>query len=155
MRMLVAVELRAGGAGSGCKGPNCGRPAGRAARARATFVLMTKEKRRDAETRARVLARAIGGKATDDNQPFDVLIGRHGIELKTIQEGKNDKITMHPDSLARKIHTAKKMKIEPHTVVFDTRGGKVAVYYRQGVGSFRLKHMEKTTLSGIRRRLQQ
>lgn len=81
-----------------------------------------------------------------DNEPYDVIIGKqdrpkHLIEVKTIVRGKNDKITMHPKALRRKLSEAKKQsQAKVHTVVFDDRTGKM--YYKEGVGSFRLTTMK-------------
>ena len=82
------------------------------------------------------------GKLTGDNMPFDVLMGASAVEVKTILEGKNPKITMHPESLARKVAYAKQHKLKPHTVVIDARGPRRKYYYKQGIGSFRLSGMK-------------
>lgn len=97
-----------------------------------------------------------------DNEPFDVWIGgnpskfysggykkympNHVIEVKTIVRAKNDKITMHPESLAKKkaeLKTFSSKGTVGHTVVFDERTGKI--YYREGLGSFRLSSMQEVT----------
>jgi len=98
-----------------------------------------------------------------DNEPFDVWIGgnptkfysgpgykkympKHVIEVKTIVRAKNDKITMHKDSLWRKTEEMKKFSSTgtvEHTIVFDDRTGKI--YYRQGLGSFRITSMREVT----------
>lgn len=147
-------RLTAGGTGSGCHGENCGRPTGRAERARAAYVGVTREKYQATKRNEERLARALGGKSTPDNQAFDVLKKGHGVEVKTISEGKNDKITMHPESRARKLREARKLRVQTHTVVFDMRGGRTKIYYREGVGSYRLKHMELVTLMKLRRIIQ-
>jgi hypothetical protein len=105
-------------------------------------------------------------KQLGDNEPFDVWIGadpirwysgaskakpRHVIEVKTIVRAKNDKITMHGPSKARKEAELKKFgkKTFEHTVVFDERTGKI--YYRQDLGSFRLGAMQEVTESDLQR----
>ncbi|CAK0774019.1 hypothetical protein CCP3SC15_4920001 [Gammaproteobacteria bacterium] len=103
----------------------------------------TLEKQRIAEAQEPKVAKAVSGTQTDDNDPVDVIKSGHGIEVKSIVEGKNPKITMHPESLARKKKFARKNKAKLHTVVIDMREGKPVVYYRKGVGSFRLTSMEK------------
>lgn len=89
-----------------------------------------------------------------NNQPFDVVVGRAAIEVKVFVDQKNDKITMHPESLARKVSAARKLKVQAHTVVFDTRSGKPTIYYRKGVGSFRVGSLEKVeSLKELRSKL--
>jgi hypothetical protein len=95
---------------------------------------------RQADDNEAKLAVLIGGKRTADNEPFDILFGKNMIEVKTIVRGKNDKITVHPESLRRKMEEIKAKKGIAHTVVFDERNNKV--YYNEGVGSFRLGAME-------------
>ena len=96
-------------------------------------------------------AKSIGGK-----KPFDVWVTparrkkpTDVIEVKTIVRGKNNKITMHKDSLARKNEEIKGLgNPKVHTVVFDERTGKY--YYREGLGSFRLTQMtEVNTLEEL------
>jgi len=119
----------------------------RAERARASYKPATAKVQRTAEANEHKLAMALGGSAQADNSAFDVMVGeKHGIEVKTIVRGKNDKITMHPESLQRKIEFAASNKIEAHTVVFDHRNSKI--YYREGVGSFRLKYMKEINKIG-------
>ena len=104
-----------------------------------------------------------------DNAPFDVWIGvdpakyyakrttkkpKIVIEVKSIIRAKNDKITMHKDSLARKRKEWKKFgkrKTQVYTVVFDERTGKM--YLRDDVGSFRLGAMKEVTMKDIQRLL--
>ena len=97
-------------------------------------------------------AKSIGGK-----KPFDVWVTparrkkpTDVIEVKTIVRGKNNKITMHKDSLLRKQKELKKLKNpRAHTVVFDERTGKY--YHRKGLGSFRLTQMtEVNTLEEMK-----
>lgn len=124
----------------------------RAQRAKSSHKPATAEKQRAAERNETTLATAIGGKQTKDNEAFDVVTRGHCIEVKTIMEGSNDKITMHPESLARKQAEASKRGLKAHTVVFDARNN--AVYYRQGIGSFRLGNMEKlSSAAAVRSRL--
>jgi len=145
-----------GGRGSGNYG-HAGRPghvggsaagSGRAQRAKETYVPATAEVQKQALENQNRLARHLGGDVTEDNHPFDVIVGSHAIEVKTIVRGKNDKITMHPDSLRRKNSHSIRESLTPHTVVFDDRHGHI--YYSRGVGSFRLKSMQKVTLEEIR-----
>lgn len=91
-----------------------------------------------------------------DREPFDVWIGKtmknpkHLIEIKTIVRGKNNKITMHGDSLARKWKEANKFpRAEVHTVIFDERTKRI--YYRNDLGSFRLNQMEEVTQAFLKK----
>lgn len=94
-----------------------------------------------------------------DRKPFDVWIGadpyayytgaskakpRQVIEVKSIIEAKNDKITMPKDALFRKNEELKVFtRAKAHTVVFDERTGKI--YYKEGLGSFRLSSMQEVS----------
>lgn len=102
-----------------------------------------------------------------DNAPFDIWVGADPekwysgkskkkpwavIEVKTIVRAKNDKITMHKESLARKRTEHRKFgkkNTTVHTIVFDERTGKY--YYRDDLGSFRLSAMQEVTLDDIQR----
>jgi len=115
----------------------------KAKRALDSHVPMSKEKERIATQSEEVVARALKGKRTGDNHPMDVILTankrRHGIEVKTIIDGKHNKITMHKESLARKLNWAKKNRAQTHTVVVKGQH----VYYRKGLGSFRLETMQE------------
>lgn len=128
---------------------------GRSGRAKATHKPVTRERRLTATNNEQRLVKAIGGKQTDGNAPMDVLVNiegvTHGIEVKTMLDNTNDKITIHPSSRRRKQEWASKGK-QIHTVIFDNRntydGGKHrskysghGLYYRRGVGSFRVGSM--------------
>lgn len=128
----------------------------RAARATASHVPATREIQAIADRQEQRLAKATGGIRTQNNAPLDVLIGKkHGIEVKTLVVQKNDKITMHPKSLARKVLFVEENKLQVHTVVFDQRpGSHGAIYYAPRLGSLRIGAMEKVTLSELKRRLQ-
>ena len=100
------------------------------------------------------LAKWVKGTHIPDNEPFDMLVGtvdkpKHLVEVKTIVRGKNDKITMHPSSLRRKLdYATKHPQAKVHTVVFDERTKKV--YYREGVGSFRLSSMQQVKVKDLK-----
>jgi len=111
-------------------------------RAKNSYKPATKEKQELAQKVEKKVAKAVGGKALPDNEPFDVLAGKHALEVKTIIGGKNPKITMHPESKARKTTHARKNKLKAWTVAVDHRGSPPTVYVRKGLGSFRLKNME-------------
>ena len=115
----------------------------RALRAKHSHIPHTKAKKAVANKHERKVASLVKGKDIPGNEPFDVIRGKHALEVKTIQEGKNPKITMHPESLARKVSYAKKHGLESHTVVIDLRGSSPVYYHKKGVGSFRLTTMTK------------
>ena len=75
-------------------------------------------------------------------RPVDVIVRSGtrtmGVEVKTLVDNKNNKITMHADSYARKIAWARSNHASLHTIVFDKRGGGMKQYYRKGIGSFRM-----------------
>lgn len=153
----IKLPLVEGGSGSGNAG-HAGRPgqlggsssgvskgATRSMLAKKSYKPSTRKKQKIAAATEKKIAKAVGGKVTPDNSPFDVKTGKAVIEVKTIIEGKNPKITMHPSSLRRKKEAAKKEKKKVWTVVHDQRGGKSDFYLKNGVGSFRLSSMRKVT----------
>lgn len=77
----------------------------------------------------------------------------HGVEVKTLTEQRNDKITMNAYAIARKQAFARKNRAVLHTIAVDLRGSKARIYYRQGVGSFRLSKMSEVTSGAHLRRL--
>jgi hypothetical protein len=124
-------------------------------RALKTHKPSTKKKQDHAEKNEVQLAKKIGGIKSGDNDVIDVSVAKkgvlHGIELKTMLDNGNDKITMHPESRRRKEVWAKRKDREVHTVVLDDRdkfGNKDQhsghrIYYKAGVGAFRLGKMRK------------
>jgi len=118
--------------------------------AKESYKPMTKEKERKATANEESVAKAIGGKRTGDNDAFDCLTNTGlAVEVKTIIDGKNPKITMHPKSLRRKKKYIRKNKVRAFTVVVDERSGEKEFYVRKGVGSFRLVSMTK--IDGLER----
>jgi hypothetical protein len=118
-------------------------------RALATHKPSTQEKQRKADAAERSVAAIVSGTRTDNNNPVDVTVGKRvGVEVKAVMDNGNNKITMHPESKARKEAWAKENKASLHTVVVDTRSGKM--YYREGVGSFRIHNMTPVTAKELK-----
>jgi len=112
--------------------------------AKSSHIPHTKKKYDLTKENERLVAEALGGEVSESHQDsFDVRVGKHVVEVKTIVAGKNDKVTMHPTSLRSKLQAAKRGGLVAHTIIFDRRNGKEAVYYRKGLGSFRLGAMKK------------
>jgi hypothetical protein len=122
----------------------------RAERAKRTHKPSTAEKQRRGEAEQARLAKVIGGQDEGDNLAFDVRAGNHAIEVKTVMDNNNDKITMHKSSRLRKMKEAEENGWELHTVAIDVRGGKRSYYYREGVGSFRLGNMQSVTVGELK-----
>jgi len=76
----------------------------------------------------------------------------HGVEVKTLVDNKNNKITMHPSSRARKTAWAHSHHARLHTVVVDSRA-KNKLYYHKGVGSFRMGSLQPVSSAAHLRRL--
>ena len=130
-------------------------PSSRSARAKAAYRPTLKGKQDFAEHNEVVIARKIKGRALPDNEPADILIGVrgqrgfHGIELKTVCDSANNKITVKREARVRKEKWMKENNATFHTVVSDRRnvyeGRKYKksysghdLYYRRGSGAFRL-----------------
>jgi hypothetical protein len=155
-----------GGAGSGNFGHG-GRPgekggsaegggarSERSVRALKHFIPVHAESQRHAERNELKIRSMIGGKRTDDNKPVDVVVtidGRTvGVEVKTMINNTNDKITVRKAALEKKTKWAKEHKASVHTVVVDDRGrfghkeySGHRIYHSEGSGSFRLTSMTK------------
>lgn len=122
-------------------------------RAIASHKPSTAEKQRLGDRQQRAVARGIGGTVTPDNAPMDITLkvdGRNvGVEVKTFVDQKNDKVTVHPESGARKDAWAHSGKAQTVTVVVDARDrtGHADLYsgnryyVARGTGSFRLSSM--------------
>ena len=127
----------------------------RAATASATYKPSTKAKQDLATAAEKRVTKMLGGESTGDNLPVDVIVkggGKtYGVEVKSISDNGNNKITMHPPSLARKLAWAKTNRASVHTVVVDTRSN--TVYYREGVGSFRLHTLTRVQSAAHLRKL--
>lgn len=120
----------------------------RAQRAIASYNPSTHAKRVIAYDVQNKVAKALGSQSTPDHLPFDIIKGNVGVEVKALIDRIRDDITMHPPSLRRKIDYAKEHYLKRmYTIVVDLRGGSEKVYYKKGVGSFRLNSMER--LSGL------
>jgi len=95
-----------------------------------------------ADKSERYVAAMLNGDRTADNLPMDTVVkfgGKtYGVEVKTIMDNDNSKITMHKESLERKLKWAHSNRASLHTVVVDVRHGEPKMFYRHGVGSFRL-----------------
>lgn len=132
----------------GGSAPGAGYSSERSERAKASHKPATREVQAKGDANQKHLANKLDGVETADNAPFDVIVGdRDAVEVKTIVRGKNDKITMHPESRLRKERAARANRYRSHTVVFDDRDG--SIYYKKGVGSFRLKNMEKVSIDEL------
>lgn len=109
----------------------------RAKRALDSHVPITAEKMQISKSNERVVAKVLGGLSTADNAPFDVIVGKIGVEVKTVFPGvKNNKITLHPESRERKYDLMKKLKMtKAFVVICDERSGKT--YVGEGLKSFR------------------
>lgn len=118
---------------------------------RVTYKSNDMATRRRAFTNIRDLVIVIGGEYVIGNGPFDVFKSGRAIECKTIVRGDCDVITMHPDSLARKVAFVKVNKLTAHTVVFDDRNGRI--YYKEGIGSFKINDMEEVSFGEVRAKL--
>lgn len=161
MQIQASIDLYSGGPGSGCQGEHCGRPhskdEAKQSRARESFVPVNTEKILGSAANVRKIAELIGGKATPDNHPFDVLKGKIGIEVKTIYPtAKNDKVTVHRESRLRKEDFANRSKLKSmYVVAVDQRPGKENVYYAKVPGwSFRLRNMTPVgTMEGLKKGL--
>jgi hypothetical protein len=149
------------GAGGGVD-PHCGKGLSEKARiAKASHKLVDKDIQRYAEEHNEPkFAKAIGGLSFKDNEAVDIVVGKggrvqHGVELKTMVDNANNKITMKRSAMERKAEWERKNNATFHTVVFDDHQVKDAkgpgkhdeskrrIFYRRGYGSFRVGSMHE------------
>ena len=129
----------------------------RVARAKKATVLTKKEAQRIADHSEQVLSESLGLNRTPDNSPFDLRSDEIGIEVKTMINQKNNKITMSKAAIGRKIAEQLAEDLKIYTVVADRRaagltgGGNATYYVREGVGSFRLNQMTKISVGDLRK----
>lgn len=171
--LLLLAHLRVqGGKGSGNFGHG-GRPGEkggsgeggekvrneRSLRALKAFIPVTREGQQKAEATEHYVAKVAGGKVIEGtidprtgkafrNAPVDVVTtygGRkQGIEVKTLLNQTNDKLTVRKAAAEKKTFWARSNHATVHIVAVDHRRGKSGqLYYRKGHGSFRLSSMTK------------
>jgi hypothetical protein len=136
--------------GSGAKSTSTTSGKSRSSIAKAAYNPATKEKQRAGIKQEGIVTRSIGGTNLPDNEPVDVVKGRHAIEVKTIVDSKANQIFMRKSALDRKVKYARKNKMQLHTVLIDSRGQTPKYYYRKGVGSFRTTSMKLIPLSKLK-----
>lgn len=127
----------------------------RSKRALKAFKPITAQNQRHAERNELTIRNMVGGERTEDNLPVDVITTINGkvkgIEVKTLINNSNDKITMRKAAVAKKQAWGRKNHASVHTVVIDDRDkfdmphSGHRIYYRAGYGSFRLSAMTKVT----------
>jgi hypothetical protein len=113
----------------------------RSERSRKNYKPATAAKQAIAADMEKMVAKAFSTVPTTNNAAFDVMVSEIslGIEVKTMVDQKADKITMRSECLRRKLATARTLRLKAvYTVVVDARGPEPVVYYRKGLGSFRL-----------------
>ncbi len=134
-----------------------GSSSSRAERALATYKPSTRAKQLKAHASEKTIATVLGGKDLPDNEPMDILVKlkgqTHGIEVKTLIDNSNDKITCHPESRVRKQEWCRDNKAIGHTVIVDKRGSTPVYYHREGFGAFRLAGMERVNLKDLKSRI--
>lgn len=132
----------------------------KAARAKQSAKLVDSEIQRYSEEHNEPkFAKAIGGVSFPDGEAIDVAIAgasgsvAHGIELKTMVDNGNNKITMKRSAMERKAAWERKNRAPVHTVVLDDTAvfnangpgqhdeSKRRMFYRRGYGSFRVGTM--------------
>ena len=127
----------------------------RVERAKKSQVVTGKKSQDIAERSEIVLAKALGIPKSGDNLAFDVRNDDVAIEVKTLVNGKNEKITMGKTALGRKLAEQRAEGLKAYTVVVDRRQGGMTghatYYYREGLGSFRLGSMTKVSLGELKR----
>ena len=111
-----------------------------------TCALPISENRRISAATELAVAEAVKGEWKGDNFPFDVLRGKVGIEIKTLQSSDDTRVNMKAKSRRHKEEYAAENRLKAYTVAVDYRsGGKPTVYYKKGLGAFSLSTMDRLT----------
>src|SRR4051812_38854602 len=108
----------------------------RSARARAAHAGGSGAAQEKGRGQEAAVARMLRASARPANTaPVDVSLrsrGKaHGVEVKTLTEQKNNKITMNAYAIMRKLAYARSARAALHTVAVDLRGPKAVMYYRR------------------------
>jgi HK97 family phage portal protein len=114
-----------------------------------------KDKQDIAEKSEAKVSKALGLPRTKDNSAFDLRNDDVGVEIKTMVDGKSDKITMSKAALSRKLGEAQAEGLKTFTVVADARGGATKYYVSNKLGSIRLGSMVRATLPEIKEMVHQ
>jgi hypothetical protein len=73
-----------------------------------------------------------------------------GVEIKTMIDTKNGRVSMEKAPLARKRAEQQKDGLKGYTVVADKRQGRTQYYCKEGFGSFRLGGMTPVSLAQLK-----
>lgn len=113
-------------------------------KAKLAYVPATASRQKAADRAEASLSKKLGVPRTGDNKPFDLQSRTVGIEVKTMFDSKNSKITMNKYARALKEEEASRKKLRTFTVVVDRRQSarQPIYYYARGFGSFRLSSMK-------------
>ena len=118
----------------------------KAARAKGSAKLTDRAVQQEADNAERAMAKDIGGASFKNSEPVDIVVTgksgaiEHGIEHKYMHDNANSKITMNKYAQVRKAVWEQSNQATFHTVVETPKG---EVFYRRGVGSFRVGGMHK------------
>jgi hypothetical protein len=124
----------------------------RVMRSRNNYKAGDRIKQRFAEGEQARVAKILKMENTPDNDPFDLLGKRIGVEVKTLVDANNDKITVQAHARGLKLAFARKHKLKKiFTLAIDTRSGGRIYYIREGVGAFRLRNMQRVSLAEVKR----
>jgi hypothetical protein len=161
-----ASAIQGGGKGSGCHGDRCGRPGEgkktgstngltKAEIAKINYKPANKEHQRIADKMEIAMSSAIGLSRTPNNSAFDLQSSKIGVEVKTLIDQKNGKISMNHAAVQRKLKVARQNDLRIYTLVVDARDKKDVKYLmKPGVGSFRINGMtEVDNLATLKRKL--
>lgn len=118
-----------------------------ARRAKESKKITDRKVQQAADRAERKMAKRLGGESFKNSEPVDIVFAdatgkEHGIEYKYMQDNSRQKIDMNKYAMVRKVIWEKQNKKPVHTVVEDKSG---KLYYRRGVGSFRVSSMHEVT----------
>lgn len=115
---------------------------------RASYKPMSRERLHRGLAEEAKVAKAVGGENLPDNEPFDVIVGNHALEVKTIIDGTTDRVIINKSSRLRKEKFARQTGKKIHTVAIDARRQPPSYYIREGVGAYSLSSMTRVKSLG-------
>ena len=125
-------------------------PSDRMKRALANRVPCGAAKQKIADEEEELLSKTLGIPRTRNNSSFDLRNDKVGVEIKTMIDTKNGRVSMEKAPLARKRAEQQKDGLKGYTVVADKRQGRTQYYCKEGFGSFRLGGMTPVSLAQLK-----
>jgi len=124
--------------------------------AKASYVESTKERQDVAEAvEDEVAGSIVNAERTAGNSPFDIIVGNIALEIKSLIETDVERVQMRKDSRENKeVFLKDNPDLIGMTILVDRRNPEpVTIYFKEGVGAFRVGSMEKIEAPSLKEAL--